>query len=186
MAPGLRLAHGCLSWRRLIRGSPGRVAAGMILTMGLFAGPDARSVGASALPVPLGAGSVPNVIDSVGQSAAYAAVYGGMAVTNDETHIDVYLTSLSPAIESAFETLAPSGTISFIQTPNSVATLGPIDSDIVNNWSQLLNDGIKVYAVGGNVETGTIDIEVEDLTQPQVDGLSTAWLAMPDFSWTSG
>jgi len=116
---------------------------------------------------PVGAGPVPGQIEALALND-YSNTYGGLVVTDQETHIDVYLTSLNATVEAPLSALAPSGEISFLTTPNSVATLGPIDSQIFSDWQALQAAGIELIGFGGDVYSGTIDLQVENATTAQV------------------
>jgi hypothetical protein len=144
---------------------------------GLFIG--AAAVVAGALAVPAAAargaptapaaprGTVSMGLESaVGNLAAksYGAEYGGMTVIGNQRQLAVYLTDPAPAVERAFDRIAPAGTLVFGKTPHSMRQLNAIQSSLQGKWHALRKSGIEVSEFGSNPLIGKEDIGVDNLT----------------------
>jgi hypothetical protein len=144
---------------------------------GLFIGAAAAVVAALAVPATAARGATPaaptvsgtvsmGVESAVANLAAksYGAVYGGMAVVNNQSQIAVYLTDPTPATKRAFDRVAPVGRLVFRKTPHSMRQLNAIQSSLQSKWKSLVKSGIKVDEFGPNPLTGKEDIGVINLT----------------------
>jgi hypothetical protein len=129
------------------------------------------SIWSFVLSTPPGVDSISRVVGSYA-SANYPNLYGGSVLADDETHIDVYLTSLEPGVTSTLRSLAPAGTLSFVLTPNSLATLEPIERRIMADQSGLVaGTGVRLVEIGLDVQTGTVVLKMKHLTQAATEGL---------------
>jgi trypsin len=102
---------------------------------------------------------------------SFGAQYGGMAVVGNQRQIAVYLTDPTPAIERAFDRVAPAGTLVFRKTPRSMRQLNAIQSSLQGRWSALRKSGLEVEEFGSNPLTGKEDIGVVNLTASQATEL---------------
>jgi hypothetical protein len=102
---------------------------------------------------------------------SYGAQYGGMAVIGNQRQIAVYLTDPTPAIEQAFDRLAPAGTLVFRKTSHSMRQLNAIQSSLQSKWPALRKSGTEVDEFGSNPLTGKEDIGVVNLTASQATKL---------------
>jgi hypothetical protein len=132
-------------------------------------GSDAASATAVATVVPM---AVEDEIDALGQST-FPSVYGDIAIVNDRTQIAVYLTTPTPAIEAAFEALAPAGMLVFHSTPRSLQTLHALHQTVEDQWTQLRDQGINVVEFGPNILIGKEDVGVENLTDADTEALDS-------------
>jgi hypothetical protein len=98
----------------------------------------------------------------------YAEIFGGIVVTDDQTQMDVYLTSLDPATESAIECGQPSSEFTFLSTKNSAQFLESLQATIVNDHSALQAQGINIVLLSPVISTGLEDISVENVTSSEV------------------
>jgi hypothetical protein len=128
--------------------------------------PAAGARGATTLPEAVSGEVSMGVESAVGDLAAksYGAVYGGMAVINNQRQIAVYLTEPTPAIERAFDRVAPADRLVFRKTSHSMLQLNAIQSGLQSKWKSLVKSGIEVDEFGSNPLTGKEDIGVVNLT----------------------
>jgi hypothetical protein len=142
----------------------------LALTLVTFVGITWSNTGDAAstvAAVPLGQTSIPDSVASLGLTS-YSSVYLGDALTNNETQLIVYLTTLDPSVEAAFNALSPDSPIDFVRTANSEETLAAVQSQITSAAPQLEAEGIHLNTWGGGLNaTGKIIITVDDLTSAQ-------------------
>jgi hypothetical protein len=93
-------------------------------------------------------------------TTSYSSTFGGVIVTDNETHLDVYLTNLDSSVEGHFQSLAPLGTITFLQSPNTLAALYATVSSIEAAQSELQSEGIDTALWYSDVSSGTVVVEV--------------------------
>jgi hypothetical protein len=149
-----------LSRRGLFVGAAAVVVAAALAVPAAAARGATRAAPALSGPVSMG------VETAVGNLAAksYGAVYGGMAVINNQRQIAVYLTNPSSAVEQAFDRVAPAGRLVFRKTSHSMRQLNAIQSSLESRWRSLVRSGIEVDEFGSNPLTGKEDIGVVNLT----------------------
>ena len=114
-------------------------------------------------------GFIPQQIDDLGGSSAYASIYGGLVEVDSMTHIDVYLTTLDPVAEAAFSALAPANDLTFLKTPNSLAHLNAVQQEVMDQATDMRSQGILIAQVYPSLQTGIEQIGVVDLTTAQQD-----------------
>jgi hypothetical protein len=152
----------CLS-KRFRLGSIGILAMGTLPFFWMAFAPS--SVASTNSPVTSGAASLvgqtslPDQLESLGNSA-FSSTFGGVVVTDGETKINVYLTSIDASAESQFQNLSPIGTINFLQTPNSLAAMKMTIDEVSNSVSSLDQSGINVASSYIDIPTGTVVIQV--------------------------
>jgi hypothetical protein len=140
------------------------------VTVAIVAGalvvPAAGARGATTPPAAVSGNVTMGAESAVGTLAAksYGAVYGGMAVINNQRQIAVYLTDPAPAIERAFDRIAPAGRLVFRKTSHSMEQLNAIQSSLQGKWMSLIKSGIDVNEFGSNPLTGKEDVGVVNLT----------------------
>lgn len=119
------------------------------------------------IPVPKGAnnplGFLPDKVEKKGLTH-YKNVYGGLIVTNDQTHIVVYLTKLDPKIEDALIGSAPPKDFTFLKTPHSISQQNATHKEVIRDSKALVARGIDLVQWGPNFRTGKEIIKVKDLT----------------------
>jgi len=114
---------------------------------------------AGVLRTPAGA------VNRLGMSAAYADVYGGVRVlTQDESRIEVALTSLDPATERAFSAVvAGRSTVRFRQVPNSLRTIEGLRDLVTAHADDLKAQGVQFVSWGPDFASGKLKIGVQVL-----------------------
>jgi len=150
-------------------GRRGFVIGAAAVVAGVLAVPAAAAHGAPTGPAAPAAlrGTVSMGLESaVGNLAAksYGAEYGGIAVIGNQRQLAVYLTDPAPAVERAFNRIAPAGTLVFRKTPHSMRQLSAIQSSLQDKWHALRESGIEVSEFGSNPLIGKEDIGVVNLT----------------------
>ena len=152
------------------------LVAGVFGTFGIFAlhSSPANAVDGSASLI--GQTSIPDEIASFGASN-YSSIFGGVVVTNNESALDVYLTTLSQQAEDAFNALAPAGSITFLQTPNTLAELNATMLTIKSAVPTLASQGVNIPSWYVDVQSGTIVVEIANSS----DNPSSASLVKSDF-----
>jgi hypothetical protein len=104
--------------------------------------------------------------------AHFPTVFGGLVVTEKQTHLDIYLTKLDPKIERAIEGRQPPCEFTFLVTRHSVASVAVLDRRILRDMPALMARGIRVQSVGGpdvaHMAGGQIIIGVTKPTPAQV------------------
>jgi hypothetical protein len=141
-------------------GATSAVVAGVLAVPAVAA----RGVPTAPAPVP---GTISMGLESAVSNLAaksYGAEYGGMAVIGNQRQLAVYLTDPAPAVERAFNRIAPVGTLVFRKTPHSMRQLNAIQSSLQGKWHALRKSGIEVDEFGSNPLTGKEDIGVVNLT----------------------
>jgi hypothetical protein len=149
------------------------IGATSAVVAGLLAVPAAAARGAPTAPATVRGTISMSLESAVGNLAAksYGVEYGGMAVIDNRRHLAVYLTDPAPAVERAFNRIAPAGTLVFRKTPRSMRQLNAIQSSLQGKWRALRESGIEVSEFGSNPLTGKEDVGVENLTVSQASKL---------------
>lgn len=101
--------------------------------------------------------------DAIARSE-FSNIYGGMALTNNGTHVNVYLTQLSSQTESAIEGNMPTADFTFIQTPHTLNQMLTLHQQVSSQDSSILANGIHLVLWGPDITTGTETLEVENLS----------------------
>ncbi|QQE79552.1 S1 family peptidase [Alicyclobacillus sp. SO9] len=94
-------------------------------------------------------------------------LYGGVVLTNNGKHINVYLTKLSKNAEKAIRHGAKSKLFTFIKTPHSKKQLLQIHHTVSQNAKTLFSKGIHLVSNGPDIKTGKEEINVANLTPSQ-------------------
>jgi hypothetical protein len=113
-----------------------------------------------------------NRVEAYGR-ANLANSYGGIFLTNDASHIDVYLTRLDSETEQQMlQALSlPSGEVSFLLTPTTEAEQAAVQGRVTADYPSLRADGIDLVAWTPDVRTGDEDLTVIDPTEAQITSL---------------
>jgi len=145
------------------------IGAASAIVAGTLAVPAAAALGAPTAPAPVRSTISMGLESAVSNLAAksYGAEYGGMAVIGNQRQLAVYLTDPAPAVERAFNRIAPAGTLVFRKTPHSMRQLNVIQSRLQGKWRALRKSGIEVSEFGSNPLIGKVDVGVENLTASQ-------------------
>jgi hypothetical protein len=129
-----------------------------------------NSATSAAIPkdarVLLGWTSIPTSVEKFGL-ANYSHVFLVDAINTAGTGLDIYLTNLDTAVESAFITRARGVPLTFIQTANSEFTLSALQTRISADVPALQRQGIDVKEWGGGVPLGMDVMHVENLSASQ-------------------
>ena len=86
-------------------------------------------------------GLIPDKIEQLGVTRL-SGVYGALVVTGNRTHMDVYLTKLTPATEAPFLAVAPHGTLTFLKASHTRLQLLAVHSQVTREFSGLAARGI--------------------------------------------
>jgi hypothetical protein len=108
-------------------------------------------------------GKIPENIKAIG-TTAYSDIYGGLAVTQHGTHIDVYLTRADQRAEQQLAVGAPAGTVTFVSTPRSQKFLDSLHQKVTSQFSALKAAGIVLMEWAPEIGTGREMIGVAGLT----------------------
>lgn len=142
------------------------ITAASAVVAGAMALPAAAARGAPTAPATV-RGTISMGLESAVSNLAansYGAEYGGMAVVGNRRQLAVYLTDPAPAVERAFNRIAPAGALVFRKTPHSMRQLNAIQSSLQGNWRALRKSGIEVDEFGPNPLSGKEDIGIINLT----------------------
>jgi hypothetical protein len=107
--------------------------------------------------------AVEAAVDTLGEQQ-FPSIYGDIAIINNHTQIAVYLTTPTPAIDAAFQALAPAGTLVFRSTPRSLQALNQVHRTVEDQADALIDQGIRLSEIGPNILIGKEDIAVVNLT----------------------
>jgi hypothetical protein len=112
-----------------------------------------------------------DAVDRLGNSPEYADVYGGMKVlTDDESRIEVYLTVLDPAVESAFASAGGSSSaLSFAKVRNSMRTMLSLQRRLTEHAESLRAQGVDLVSYGPDQAVGELRIAVTAATSEVTD-----------------
>ncbi|QQE79550.1 hypothetical protein [Alicyclobacillus sp. SO9] len=94
-------------------------------------------------------------------------LYGGVVLTNNGKHINVYLTKLSKKAEKVIRHGANSKLFTFRKTPHNKKQLLTIDHTVSQSAKILSSRGIHLVSHGPDVTTGKDEINVAKLTPSQ-------------------
>ena len=129
-------------------------------------------------------GTLPEAIQKIGETK-FPGIYGGLAVTDSQHHMDVYLTSLSLSAELAIRRAASAGLITFLTTPHTRIQLLAIHAKVTEHAPVLARDGIHLVSwfpgINGN---GVENIGVLNLTARAVRTLNRTFGPDTSFSTT--
>lgn len=120
---------------------------------------------------------IANVISTVQARAEskFASIFGAIEVTDDGSHVIVFLTSLSPAAEAQLSSLAKPGAVSFAQTSHTKAQLLAVHAKVTKDVNMLAARGIDIVSWFPGINgDGLEHIGVVDLTTAKtrvLDGL---------------
>jgi hypothetical protein len=89
--------------------------------------------------------SLPDEIAQLG-TTTLRNVYTGLVVTNNGTHIDVYMTSLTRAAEGAVTRLSRGGTVSFRTAPHTALQLQAVQKMVTQDARSLAARGISLVS----------------------------------------
>lgn len=111
-------------------------------------------------------------IDALG-TKTYPGTYGGVRAVNDGQSFIVYLTTLDPASETAFQAVSTQP-ITFKKTPQSQASLRALEDKINALMPGLAAKGIRVVNSGTNIDTGRVDVGVKDMKASDPTAIASA------------
>jgi hypothetical protein len=110
-------------------------------------------------------GPIPDELEHIGVTSL-SHVYGGLVVTDDRTHVDVYLTKLTPATEAQFLAAAPRGTLTFHRTSHTRIELLAVHKLVTRAAAGLAARGIQLVSWFPGVNGDTLEhIGVLNLTR---------------------
>ncbi len=119
-------------------------------------------LGLSTAPDQSPAAAIADAAEQVAQ-ARFAGLYVGEVLTDNGSHVVVYLTQLQPSAEAAITAGTQPGTISFALAPRSLAYLDALNAGVTSAETALLQQGITIVTWGPDFVTGREDITVLDL-----------------------
>jgi hypothetical protein len=106
--------------------------------------------------------NIPERVSSTG-TQTYSGTFGGLVMTRNATHMDVYLTHPDARTEHQLAAEAPAGTITFAHTPHSLKFLDSLHQTVTNQFYTLRAAGIQLETWAPEIQTGREIIEVKDL-----------------------
>jgi Trypsin len=108
------------------------------------------AIPAAAAPRPQAemSASMANVVnvEQISAESRFAKIFGAVEVTDNGSHVIVFLTSLSPAAESWLRGLARPGTVSFARTSHTEAQLLAVHAEVTQDISTLAAQGIDIVS----------------------------------------
>lgn len=107
-----------------------------------------------------------NTIDAVAR-ARFGDRFGGIVLTEDGTHIVVYLTADEPAVQSELRRQAAPGRVSFEATGATDVAMQALQAEVVEVGSELIRQGIQIDSVWHDPRLGGLRIEVRGLTEEE-------------------
>jgi Trypsin len=90
-------------------------------------------------------GSTPDKIEQIGDTGL-SNVFGALLVTRNRTHINVYLTRLTPATEAPFLAAAPRGSLTFLTASHTRLHLLAVHSEVTRDFKALATRGIHLVS----------------------------------------
>ena len=99
--------------------------------------------------------------------AHYADIYGGLVLTEESTHVEVYLTKQDESAKSQLSSHLATGRVTFLATQANESQLRDEQATVLAQGNDLLRDGVKVASIGPDPRIGAVRLEVEDLTPDQ-------------------
>lgn len=107
-----------------------------------------------------------NSAGKIGQQVAqtahskFANIYGGLALSDDMSHVNIYLTKINPKIEKAIRSTNPSSKITFHKIAHTEKQMLAMHQAS----SMIRSKGIPIVEFGTDVKTGKEQIAVENVT----------------------
>jgi hypothetical protein len=116
-------------------------------------------------------GTAPDQIAQTG-TAQFPGVHGSLVLTDNASHIDVYLTSPNPAAEAKLSSLAPAGDVTFLHASHTRQAVLAVHRKALTQADTLRAQGIDiVYLFPGRNGDGLEHIGVVNATPAQVSTL---------------
>lgn len=103
--------------------------------------------------------------------ATFPDTYGGLTASGD--YITIYLTTLNAATETAFGSVTPAGSLTFVSTPHTWAFISALRDVVQRYWTAVRAQGVQLVGFGPSVQTGTVTLEVENPTSKSAAVLDT-------------
>lgn len=113
-------------------------------------------------------------MDAFGRSSSGDSTYGGVVVTDGESHIDVYLTSLTPDVELPYQSLdSTPSTMDFLKTEKTLVALNQFHDEVTASYDRLTNEGITLAAWYPVTQTGRETLQVVSVSNDQIQTLNS-------------
>jgi V8-like Glu-specific endopeptidase len=160
-----------MSTSKLCRSWVAVAATAAALITSVVASPPPAAIAASgddgrgSLPPPL---PDPQLLVQNLASTTYSSIYGGMTASADNASLTIYLTQLDPVAEAALRAVAPTLSLSFAPTSNTLATLDSMMEQLRHQQAALVAAGTNLTTWGPNEQTGKLDIGVLNMTPADV------------------
>jgi hypothetical protein len=106
-----------------------------------------------------------NRMSSLGHSKRYSRIFGGVVETNNQTHVNVYLTKLSQRSEADYSAAASNPqTVSYVKARTSLRALTNVHDRVTAAFHSLKLRGVRLGRWYPVIQTGREHIDVIGLT----------------------
>jgi hypothetical protein len=117
-----------------------------------------------------------SIVDS--QLSQNGSTFGGVALGQTPGTVDVFFTTLDPAVEESLQAQSPDVPLSFHKTPNTFQALRTLTDKLSGDFLELWTAGTKVMSAFPNVRAGHVVLSVVDVTAEQVTELKSKYGAV--------
>ena len=147
-------------WLRLSRATVLTIGIGLVITGSAAAGVLMSS--GSDLPNPSVAVAAQQLRTSL--LAQFPNQFAGITLSNDNATINIYVTSSSSQFESAVNVIAPSGSVNYVEVPNTWNSLLAVHEQLETALPSLQAQGIDISDFSTDPTSNTEVIDVVNLT----------------------
>jgi hypothetical protein len=99
--------------------------------------------------------------------AKYPDTFGGITVSDNDSMINVYMTSMPVGLQSFVDSIAPSDAVTYVPCSNTIRAIWNVQLRIEAADLQLAASGIDLVGFGANVADNSVDVDVYHLTAAQ-------------------
>ena len=108
-------------------------------------------------------------------AAEFPSQYGGIFLSNNNADINISVTSQSPEFVAFVNTLAPSGSVTYLSVVNTWSELLALQQKIEDSITELSSEGIDVAGLYADPSSNRVVIEVKALTADEDDSLTQSF-----------
>jgi hypothetical protein len=99
--------------------------------------------------------------------ARYPNAFGGITISNNDSMINVYMTSMPTGLQNFVDSMAPADAVTYIPCSNTIMAIWNVQLKIEADDLQLVASGVDLVGFGANVADNSVDVDVYHLTAAQ-------------------
>ena len=97
----------------------------------------------------------------------YPDAFGGITISDNDSMINVYMTSMPIGLQSFVDSIAPPDAVTYVPCSNTIRAIWNVQLRIEAEDLQLAASGIDLVGFGANIADNSVDVDVYHLTAAQ-------------------